>query len=137
MSPIKASWLVNPEDRKTLTVTFDRGQCRALVHKMIEGGKPFVKDDKLAYEWLQANMPYFLKGTIYEELIPAFSAILTNAWEGGEKVFFDLELLRKLDTAITVFLLEGFLDRGFVNGARFFSVPLGRAFSVDKSGPGT
>ncbi len=106
MSPIKAAWVIDPEQRDMLTGAFDRGHCRDLVCKMAKGGEAFTKDDKLAYEWLIQNMSFFLKGTIYEQLVPAFEMALTNAWAGGEKVFFDLELLSKLDVALDVFLTD-------------------------------
>ena len=71
---------------------------------MIRGGEAFTHDDKLAYEWLMDNMRLFLAGTYYEKNVPAFEMVLTNAWQGGEKIFFDIELLGKLQIAISCFL---------------------------------
>lgn len=126
MSPLKAEWVADDKQRKLIGTRFTRGGCRDLVVKMVKGGEKFTRDDMCAYEWLMENMSSFLKGTVFEKLIPGFKMALTNAWEGGEKVFFDLELLCRLEVALSIYLSTANLERGIVYGA------LSSPFSVDK-----
>ena len=104
MSPLNSKWFSATAPQEMWGSATSRGRCRDLVAKMIEGAVPFTVEDKVNYHWLMGHMHDFLKGTIYARHIPGFRMALTNAWEGGEKIFFDLELLRKLDVALDVFL---------------------------------
>lgn len=126
MSPINAAWVADPEQRTMIGSSFGRGSCRDLVCKMVRGGEQFTNTDWHSYEWLMENMIYFLQGTIYEKLIPGFKMVLTHAWKGGEKLFFDLELLRKLVVALSVYLDTSELEQGMFYGA------LSSPFTLDK-----
>ena len=141
MSPLNSKWFSATAPQEMWGNAINRGRCRDLVAKMIEGGVSFTVADKPIYHWLLGNMHRFLTGTIYAQYIPGFRMTLTNAWEGGEKVFFDLELLHKLDVALDVFLTTAPADVHLTTqlNAGFYSRPrgLGATFMVDRRGRGT